>query len=68
MQVSVEVVKGLERRMTVVVPAQQVDSAVDERLVQASGNLKINGFRKGKIPIKVVKDRMGKSVRHEVVG
>jgi trigger factor len=68
MQVSVEVVKGLERKMTVVVPAQQVDSAVDERLVEASGNLKINGFRKGKIPIKVVKDRIGKSVRHEVVG
>ena len=35
MQVSVEVVKGLERKMTVVVPAQQVDSAVDERLVEA---------------------------------
>jgi trigger factor len=68
MQVSVEVVKGLERKMTVVVPAQQVDSAVDERLVEASGNLKINGFRKGKIPFKVVKDRIGKSVRHEVVG
>lgn len=68
MQVSVEVVKGLERKMTVIVPAQQVDSAVEERLVQASGNLKLNGFRKGKIPFKVVKDKIGKSVRHEVVG
>ena len=38
--------------MTVVVPAQQVDSAVDERLVEASGNLKINGFRKGKYRLK----------------
>jgi trigger factor len=68
MQVSVEVVKGLERKMTVIVPAQQVDSAVEERLVQASGNLKLNGFRKGKVPFKVVKDKIGKSVRHEVVG
>ena len=68
MQVSVEVLKGLERKMTGIVPAQQVDSAVDERLVQASGNLKLNGFRKGKVPFKVVKDKLGKSIRHEVVG
>ena len=68
MQVSVEVVKGLERKMTVIVPAQQVDSAVEERLVQASGNMKLNGFRKGKVPFKVVKDKLGKSIRHEVVG
>ena len=68
MQVSVEVGKGLERKMTVVVPAEKVDSAVEERLVQASGNLKLNGFRKGKIPFKVVKDKIGKSVRQEVVG
>ena len=68
MQVSVEVGKGLERKMTVVVPAEKVDSAVEERLVQASGNLKLNGFRKGKIPFKVVKDKIGRSVRHEVVG
>ena len=60
MQVSVEVGKGLERKMTVVVPAEKVDSAVEERLVQASGNLKLNGFRKGKIPFKVVKDKIGK--------
>jgi trigger factor len=68
MQVSVEVVKGLERKMTVIVPAQQIDSAVEERLVQASGNMKLNGFRKGKVPFKVVKDKVGKSIRHEVVG
>lgn len=68
MQVSVETISGLERRMTVGVPASVVESAVAARLQEAAGNVRLNGFRKGKVPMSVIKGRFGKGVRQEVVG
>jgi trigger factor len=68
MQVSIETISELERRMTVGVPAADVESAVMARLQEAAGNVRLNGFRKGKIPLKVIKGRYGKGVRQEVVG
>lgn len=68
MQVSIETISELERRMTVGVPAAVVESAVMARLQEAAGNVRLNGFRKGKIPLKVIKGRYGKGVRQEVVG
>lgn len=68
MQVSIEATSGLERRLTVGVPADQIDSEVNKRLQQAAKTVRINGFRKGKVPLKVVKQRFGAGVRQEVVG
>jgi len=68
MQVSVETTEGLERRMTIAVPGEQVDSAVNAKLKDAAKTVKLNGFRHGKVPFKVVKDRFGEGVRQEVVG
>ena len=68
MQVSVETTTGLERRITVGIPASEVDLEVNKRLQQASRTVKINGFRKGKVPLKVVKQRYGEGVRQEVLG
>ena len=68
MQVSVETTQGLERKMTVAVPSEKVDSAVNTRLEEASRNVKLNGFRKGKVPYKVIKSKFGAGVRQEVVG
>lgn len=68
MQVSIETTSGLERRLTVGVPADQVDSEVNKRLQEAAKTVNLNGFRKGKVPIKVVKQRFGAGVRQEVVG
>jgi len=68
MQVSIETISELERRMTVGVPAAVVESAVMARLQEAAGNVRLNGFRKGKIPLKLIKGRYGKGVRQEVVG
>jgi trigger factor len=68
MQVSVETTEGLERKMTVAVPSERVDSAVNERLQEAAKTIRLNGFRKGKVPMKVVKNRFGEGVRQEVVG
>jgi len=68
MQVSLETTSGLERKLTVGVPAEQVDGEVVKRLQDASGKVKINGFRSGKVPMKVVKQRLGAGIRQEVLG
>lgn len=68
MQVSIETVSGLERRMTVGVPADQVENEVTARLQKAAKTIRLNGFRAGKVPFKVVRQRFGAGVRQEVVG
>jgi len=68
MQVSVETTQGLERRMTVALPAEDIDSAVLERLQSLSKTTRMNGFRPGKVPFKVVKKRYEPQVRSEVLG
>ena len=68
MQVSVETIGTLERRMEVQVPAEQVEKAVDERLQKMSRTVRLKGFRPGKVPVKVVRQQFGQQVRQEVLG
>ncbi len=68
MQVSVETTTGLERRITVGIPADVVDQEVEKRLKEAAKTVRINGFRKGKVPMKVVRSRYATGVRQEVLG
>lgn len=68
MQVSVETTQGLERRLTITVPAESVDNAVKARLQQLAKTQRINGFRPGKVPVSVIKKRYGQAVRQEVAG
>ena len=68
MQVSVETPKGLERRLTITVPAESIDSAVKSRLQQLAKTQRINGFRPGKVPVAVIKKRYGQAVRQEIAG
>ena len=68
MQVSVETTKGLERRLTISVPAEKVDVEVKNRLRQVAKTQRINGFRPGKVPASVIQKRFGQSVRQEVAG
>ncbi|TXS89052.1 trigger factor [Parahaliea maris] len=68
MQVSIETTSKLERRLTVGVPAERVDSEVDSRLQKAAGNVRLPGFRPGKVPMKVMRQRFGAGVRQEVLG
>src|SRR5690554_6703596 len=68
MQVSVETTSNIERRMTIGVPAQEIDQAVQKRLQETARSVRLNGFRPGKVPMSVVKRRFGDSVRQEVVG
>lgn len=67
MQVSVEATKGLERKMTVSVPAERVENEVDSRLRRLGRTAKVKGFRPGKVPFKVVKQQYGPQVRDEVM-
>lgn len=68
MQVSVESIGALERRMEVQVPAERVEKAVDERLQRMSRTVRLKGFRPGKVPVKVVRQQFGQQVRQEVLG
>ena len=68
MQVSVETTSGLERLMTVSVPAERIDQDVSKRIQQTARTVRIDGFRPGKVPMKVVKQRYGKGIREEVLG
>ena len=68
MQVSVETTSGLERRMTVQIPADQLDVQVQNKLQQLAGSVKLDGFRPGKVPLSVVKKRYETQVREEVAG
>lgn len=68
MQVSVETTSGLERRMTITVPAARVDSEVNERINKAARTVRMDGFRPGKVPVAVVKKRFGASIRQEALG
>jgi|TARA_B100000767_G_scaffold261259_1_gene272713 trigger factor len=68
MQVSVESTDGLERKLSIAVPAQQIDTEVTKRIADAVKKVRIDGFRPGKVPRKVVKQRFGDSIRAEVLG
>ena len=68
MQVSLETTSSLERRLTVGVPADVVDGEVNRRLENAARSARINGFRQGKIPMSVVRQRFGQGIRQEVLG
>jgi len=67
MQVSVEATDGLERRMTVAVPAERVEKEVENRLKSLSRTAKLAGFRPGKVPMKVITSKFGPQVRQEVL-
>lgn len=66
MQVSVEATQGLERRLTITVPADKVDTEIKNRLINLAKTQRIDGFRPGKVPVSVIRRRYGAAVRHEV--
>ncbi|HEC20384.1 MAG TPA: trigger factor [Gammaproteobacteria bacterium] len=68
MQVSVETTSGLERRMTVTVPKENIDNEVQKRLKDLAKRVKIDGFRPGKVPFSVVRQKFSGQVSQEVMG
>ena len=57
MSTSVEKVSSIGRKISVAVPADQVESAIQGRLKQLSKRVKIQGFRPGKVPMKIVEQQ-----------
>ena len=68
MQVTVESTSTLERRMRVQIPEERVTGEVDKRLGDLARSASLPGFRPGRAPVKVVRQRFGRQVREEVVG
>ena len=67
MTVTVETLEKLERRITLVLPADTINSEVQTRLKKLARTVKADGFRPGKVPMSVVAQRYGYSVQYEVV-
>jgi len=67
MQVSVETTAGLERKLTLQIPAEEIDGEVEKRVADTAKKARLPGFRPGKVPRKVIKQRFGESLRAEVL-
>lgn len=68
MQISIETMSGLERRLTISVPSETFEAQISERLGDAANRVRLPGFRPGKVPLKEVRRRYGQAVRAEVAG
>ena len=67
MQVSVESLGNLERRMSFTLPAERLDTHIGGRLREIARTANLKGFRPGKVPTKVIEQRFGKQVRAEAL-
>lgn len=67
MAVTVETLEKLERKITLSLPLATIQTEVDSRLKRLARTVKMDGFRPGKVPMKVVADRYGYSVQYEVL-
>jgi len=68
MQVSLENTANLERRLTVSLPAERFEGVVGKRLQEIGRTASIKGFRRGKVPAKIIEQRFGAQVRNEAYG
>lgn len=68
MQVSVESGEGLVKRLLVNLPADKVNELVDAKLKEAARTVRMDGFRPGKVPMRVVKQRYGEQVKKDAYG
>ena len=64
---TIETTQGLERRVSITIPADSVKSAVREELKRVAKNARVDGFRKGKVPPQIIEQRFGASVRNDVL-
>ena len=67
MTVTVETLEKLERKITLTLPADVIQNEVSTRLKRIARDVKMDGFRPGKVPMNVVAQRYGYSVHYEVM-
>jgi len=68
MQATVEILSGLERKITVKTSTDRIDQEVEKRLREMVPKLRLDGFRPGKAPMHLLRERFGESIRYEVIG
>ncbi len=68
MQTNIENLSKLERRLNMAVPADHIDREVEQRLRKLSRTVRMDGFRPGKVPLKILAQQYGPQVRSEVIG
>ncbi|HUW27653.1 MAG TPA: trigger factor [Sulfuriferula sp.] len=68
MQANLEQISTLERRINLVVPMQQIETEVNNRLRDIARNTKLDGFRRGKVPLSLVTKQYGGQIHQEVLG
>jgi len=68
MQTNIETLSKLERRLDMAVPAEEIDREVEQRLRKLSRTIRMDGFRPGKVPLRIVAQQYGPQVRSEVIG
>src|SRR5262245_57761996 len=68
MQTNIEMLGKLERRLNMAVPAEEIEREVEQRLRKLSRTVRMDGFRPGKVPLKIVAQQYGPQVRSEVIG
>ena len=66
MQVLLETTEGLERKMRISVPADRIETQIEEKLKQTAQQVRLKGFRPGKVPMREIKRRFGAGIRQEV--
>ncbi len=67
MQVSVENTSAIERVLTISVPAARIEDKVSSEVAKTAKTARIDGFRKGKVPISIVKKRYGQGIRLDTI-
>ncbi|HEU4663111.1 MAG TPA: trigger factor [Dokdonella sp.] len=67
MQVSIENVGSLGRKLTVRLPAQRLEDTVRSRIQEMGRSARLKGFRPGKVPAKVIEQRYGSQIRNEAL-
>ena len=67
METTIETLGQLERRLNVAVPRAQIEGEVEKRLARLARTVKLPGFRPGKVPLKMVVQQYGPSVRSDVI-
>ena len=68
MQASLETISSLERKLSVTLPLEEVNTQIENRLKQLARTAKVHGFRPGKVPMRIVEQQYGGQVRQEVLG
>ena len=67
MMTSIQTTSGLERRLEVQIPAERVQKEVDQRLLDVGSKAELDGFRPGKAPVAVLRERFGEQTHREVI-